>query len=184
VTRQGRKQGSEASDTDTEAAGAELRLRPGRDGGVRAADGARGAERLRQVDVAAGVDNEDIFRSIIPLFNMLRTAPIYALRPEHLRRTTRMSETAHLGEGRWVSLYPDGRALSHAVAHLLLRGREIVERIERALAAAMPQVKRIGVREQNQVGDKTEFGYQLELVITFALPALAPALRRCRLGRG
>lgn len=108
---------------------------------------------------------QDIFRGITPLFNVLRTAPIYALRPEHLRRPTRIDETAHPGEDRWVSLSPDGRALSHAVAHLLLRGREVLERIERALATAMPQVKRIDVRELPQIAGQSKFGYQLELVI-------------------
>lgn len=77
------------------------------------------------------------------LLHAVTAVRLYSLRPESLRHAT----------GPSIDLAPDGLGLSNAIAVLLLRGRDVMERIESALAAAMPHVKRIDIKSHGAPGD-------------------------------
>jgi energy-coupling factor transporter ATP-binding protein EcfA2 len=85
------------------------------------------------------------------LLQAVSAVRLYSLRPESLRRAT--SPLNELSSG--------GLGLSNAIADLLLRGRDVMERIEGALSVAMPHVKRIDIKAQ---GGPDEVRYRIELV--------------------
>lgn len=77
----------------------------------------------------------------------LSTARICSLRPEALRRGVPHA-IASSSEDQVVRLGVHGEGLANAIADLLLRGRDILERIEDGLTRAMPHVKRIDIKQR------------------------------------
>jgi energy-coupling factor transporter ATP-binding protein EcfA2 len=90
--------------------------------------------------------------AVTALYGAVRAIDLYSLRPERLREPT----------SPLTPLSPEGLGLSNAVAEVLLRDRDVLERIENALAAAMPQVKRLGIRQND--GTNGSLLYELELI--------------------
>lgn len=85
-----------------------------------------------------------------PLSQAVRGLAVYSLRPESLRLPTAPG----------TALFSDGTGLSAALAHLLLNDRDVAERLEAALSASMPHVKRLGV-EQRQGKEGLEYDLQI-----------------------
>lgn len=86
-----------------------------------------------------------------PLAKAIRGLAVYSLRPESLRLPTAPG----------AALLPDGTGFSSALAHLLLNDRDAVERLERALSAAMRHVKRLGVVQQAGQGGAVLYDLQI-----------------------
>ncbi|MGK3996367.1 AAA family ATPase [Sorangium sp. So ce1024] len=82
-----------------------------------------------------------------PLLAAMSATAIYSLRPEALRRGVPHA-IAPLPEEQYARLGIHGDGLANAIADLLLRGRDILERIEDGLTRAMPQVKRIDIKQR------------------------------------
>lgn len=104
-----------------------------------------------------------LFQPAASLLDLLFNALLYSLRPEDLRRAS-PHEIASTPEEGPPHLGMHGAGLANAIADLLLRGRDVLERIEESLTRAMPQVKRIDIKQR-----RTEEGgapmNELELVI-------------------
>lgn len=98
-----------------------------------------------------------------PLLAALRATGIYSLRPEALRRRVSPAIASSPDE-RVARLGVHGDGLANVIADLLLRGRDILERIEDALTRAMPQVKRIDIK-QRRVDRRAAPVNEIELVI-------------------
>jgi predicted ATPase len=104
-----------------------------------------------------------IFQPAQKLISLLFGSSAYSLRPEDLRRPY-LHEIAPTPEERPSRLGPHGEGLANAIADLLLRGRDTLERIEASLARAMPQVKRIDIRQRRAEAGGAPTN-ELELVI-------------------
>lgn len=95
-----------------------------------------------------------------PLLASLRGIRLYSLRPENLREPSAPSSAQ-----KPSLLDVSGLGLPLAIANLLLSGRDILERIEKALVSAMPHVRRIDVKQNAYHSGKAKvFVYDLELV--------------------
>jgi hypothetical protein len=89
----------------------------------------------------------EMFQAAEPLLAVLSATGIYSLRPEALHRGVPHA-IASSREERVARLGVHGDGLANVIADLLLRGRDILERIEDALTRAMPQVKRIDIKQR------------------------------------
>ncbi len=92
------------------------------------------------------------FKAFRPLFRGVQAMSSYSLRPERLR----------LPSSPGTRLCSDGGGLSSAIANLLLNDRDVVERIEATIVAAMPHVKRLGISQQS--GSKGQQEYDIQIV--------------------
>jgi hypothetical protein len=102
-----------------------------------------------------------VMESLHPLLSLLSGMRLFVLRPEELRKP------ALFEDGLRPRLFRTGFGLPHAYAELLLRRRDLCERIETALREAMPHVKRVDA-EPVHLGRSNETmherGFRIELV--------------------
>jgi len=105
----------------------------------------------------------DTFQPADSLLRLLSSASIYSLRPEDLREAS-PHEVASAPDEPSSHLGTHGAGLANAIADLLLRGRDILERIEESLTRAMPQVKRVDIKQRRAEEGGAPMN-ELELVI-------------------
>lgn len=98
----------------------------------------------------------EILTSARPALDCLRSIRLHALRPEVLRMQNAMAD---VGERPSVGI--TGYGLSYAIADLLLSGRDVLDRVEKALTKAMPHVKRIDIKQRSHAKAPV---YELEIV--------------------
>ncbi|HSN99816.1 MAG TPA: AAA family ATPase [Candidatus Nanopelagicales bacterium] len=104
-----------------------------------------------------------LYQPALPVLARLTSVQLYSLRPEHLRVSKQVGGADRSESDQPLQLTPSGAGLAQAIADLLLTGRDILERIEDGLRRAMPQVKRIDVRQKRSTLEDGE-RYNLELV--------------------
>lgn len=96
-------------------------------------------------------DSKEHIEAAVPLFHAVKAIQLYSLRPEALRAPTPPGTPLRL----------DGFGLSNAIAELMLHDRDSMERVEDALAGAMPHVRRVAVHQERSPGG---LSYEIELI--------------------
>jgi predicted ATPase len=104
----------------------------------------------------------ELFATVIPLFDAVRAMRFFSLRPDFIRAPT----------GPGAPFESSGFGLPTAIAELMLRDRDAMDRVEKALARAMPHVRRVQADPR-----QSQDGLQYDIEILTRSGARVPSAR-------